>query len=175
MKAATKQDFSFFLGQVRRGAFGFVGGLNGAFRSCIIRSRGLLDLTSVIFSFPSELRVALPDRAPILIGAVPDLAAENTAAVATEDLAGEDRPLTAAPTPVHALQFRLNVIENFLVNDRGMRIFDVELLDLALILFDLLREEVNREGLLQKRVALVLFVREDALDVAGVPVVLAPG
>ena len=65
---------------MRRGTFGFVGVLNGAFCSRIVRGQRSIVLIGGVFPFPSELRVALPDRAPILIGAVPDLAAENTAA-----------------------------------------------------------------------------------------------
>ena len=56
-----------------------------------------------------------------------------------------------------------------------MIVFDIVLRDFALVGLFLLGQEVDRKGLLQQRIALVLFVREDALDVAGVPVVLAPG
>lgn len=56
-----------------------------------------------------------------------------------------------------------------------MVVLDIVLRDFALVGLFLLGQEVDREGLLQQRIALVLFVREDALDVTGVPVALAAG
>lgn len=52
---------------------------------------------------------------------------------------------------------------------------DVVLRDLALVDLFLLCEEVDRVGLLKEGVALVLLIREDAADVAGVPLGLAAG
>ena len=56
-----------------------------------------------------------------------------------------------------------------------MVIFDIVLWDFALVGLFLLGQEVDCEGLLQQCIALVLFIREDTLDVAGVPVIFAAG
>ena len=53
-----------------------------------------------------------------------------------------------------------------------MVVSDVVLWDFALIGLFLFRQEIHGVCLLEQRIALVLLVRQDAPDVAGVPMVL---
>ena len=52
---------------------------------------------------------------------------------------------------------------------------DVVLRNLAFVFLRFLRQKVRGVGFLQKRIALVLFIRQDALDRGGVPFFLARG
>lgn len=123
-----------------------------------------------------EFVIALPDDLPVGIVAVPDLRPIPTSAVAALDLAGEnaDRAL-AVPAFFAGGHQGLHHLECLRIDNGLVVVLDIVLRDFALVGLFLLGQEVDREGLLQQRIALVLFVREDALDVTGVPVVLAAG
>ena len=120
--------------------------------------------------------VALPDNLPVGVVAVPDLRPVPAAAVAALDLAGKDADRALAVPALFAGGHQgLHHLEGLRIDNGLMIILDIVLRDFALIGFFLLGQEVDCEGLLQQRIALVLFIYEDALDVAGVPVVLAAG
>ena len=67
----------------------------------------------------------------------------------------------------------LDHLEHLRVNDGLVIVLHVVLRYLALIGFHLLGQEVLAEGLLQQGIALVLLVRQDALDGGLAPLVLA--
>ena len=117
--------------------------------------------------------IALPDDLPVGVVAVPDLRPVPAAAVAALDLAGEntDRAL-AVPALFAGGHQGLHHLEGLRIDNGLVVVLDVVLRDFALVGLFLLGQEVDREGLLQQRIALVLFVCEAALDVAGIPVVL---
>ena len=69
--------------------------------------------------------------------------------------------------------FILHLLPLVRVYDGRMAFFHNVLRDLALVHLHLLGEEIHRELLLQNGAALVLLVREDALDGAGLPLGLS--
>ena len=120
--------------------------------------------------------IALPDDLSVGIVAVPHLRAIPAAAVGALDPAGENAdatPAVGAWTPCH--HKGLHHLEGLPVDDGFVVIAHIVLRNLALVDLFLLGEEVDCVGLLQEGVALVLFVREDAADVACVPLRLAAG
>lgn len=120
--------------------------------------------------------IALPDDLPVGVVAVPDLRPIPAAAVAALDLAGEDTDRALAVPAFGAGGHQgLHHLEGLWIDNGLMIVFDIVLRDFALVGLFLLGQEVDREGLLQQRIALVLLVCENAFDVAGVPVVLAAG
>ena len=114
--------------------------------------------------------IALPDDLPVGVVAVPDLRPIPAAAVAALDLAGEDTDRALAVPAFGAGGHQgLHHLEGLWIDNGLMIVFDIVLRDFALVGLFLLGQEVDREGLLQQRIALVLFVREDALDRFGPP------
>lgn len=68
-----------------------------------------------------------------------------------------------------AFQFPLYLLEYIRADNGFMVAFHIVLRDFALIGLFLLGEEVNRVGLLQERIALVLLIGKDTADGSGIP------
>lgn len=104
---------------------------------------------------------------------MPHLRTVPAAAVGAHDPARENAD--AAPAVISlrpGRHQRLHHLESLTVDDGLVIVPNVVLRDLALVGLFLLCEEIDRLGLLKERVALVLLIREDAVDVAGVPMIL---
>lgn len=123
--------------------------------------------------FSLELVIALPDDSAILVVRMPDLRPVPAAAAAALHSAGED---TDRAAPVLSClpggHKDLDCLEGIRRYDGFVVVPDVVLWDFTLVVLFLLGQEVHGVCLLEQGVALVLLVRQDAADVAGVPVVL---
>ena len=122
---------------------------------------------------PIKLVIALPYDPAVLVCGMPHLGAVPASAVAAHDFAGEDAD-GAEPvlTRRSSGQFGLNQGKGLLVDDGCMIVLDVVLRHLAVVLLFLLCQKVRRVNLLQQRIALVLFVGQDAANAACVPILL---
>lgn len=120
-----------------------------------------------------ELVVALLDDLAVGVVAVPHLRTVPAAAVGAHDPARENADAAPAVIALRPGRHqRLHHLESLTVDDGLVIVPNVVLRDLALVGLFLLCEEIDRVGLLKERVALVLLIREDAADVAGVPMIL---
>ena len=113
--------------------------------------------------------VAAVDDLTVLVGRVPDLCAIPAAALTAFHLAGEYAHPAIAPAGAALLQLHLHHIENDWLDDGFMVILDIVLRNFAFILLLLFGKEIDREALLQERIALVLFICEDAPDGRLIP------
>jgi len=103
-----------------------------------------------------EFMIALPYRAAVFVGGVPDLRAVPATALTAFYLAGEkvNAAVVAAvlPTP---RQLALYHIENLRLDNSLMVILDVILRNLALVELFLFREEIDGVALLKQRIAAI--------------------
>ena len=120
-----------------------------------------------------ELVIALPYDPAILVVGVPDLRPVPTAAAAALHPAGEDAD-RAAPvlSRLPGGHKDLDCLEGIRRDDGFVVVPDVVLRDFTLVVLFLLCQEVHGIGLLEQGIALVFLVRQDAANVAGVPVIL---
>ena len=120
--------------------------------------------------------ITLPDDLPVGVVAVPDLRPVPAAAVSALELTGKDADRAlAVPALGAGSHQRLHHLEGLRIDNGLVVVLDVVLRDFTLVGLFLLGQKIYSEGLLQQRITLVLFVGENAFDVAGVPVVLAAG
>ena len=114
--------------------------------------------------------VTLPYKAPVFRVGVPDLAAINAATLAADNAPGKWMQ-AARKTPIRLAGFQLVLyeVEKLRFDNGRMAVRHIILRHLAFVDLLLFGEEIHREFLLQERVALVLFVGEDALHHLGPP------
>ena len=72
------------------------------------------------FLLTLDFAIALPDSTAIFARAVPDLAAEDVAAIAADDTAGEAASAGDTPALFPALQFLLHMVKQLSANDGWM-------------------------------------------------------
>ena len=100
---------------------------------------------------PVVLLVATVDDPAVLVGAVPDLGSEETTALPTFYLAGENAHAAVSPAFLLAPRYlRLHHLESGRGDDGRMALFHEVAGDLPRVLDHLLRKEVRREGLLDR-------------------------
>ena len=123
--------------------------------------------------FSLELVIALPDDPAILVIGMPDLRPIPTAATAALHPAGEDADGAAPVLSCFPGGHKdLDCLEGIRRDDGFVVVPDVVLWDFTLVVLFLLGQVVHGVGFLEQGIALVFLVRQDAANVAGVPVVL---
>ena len=119
---------------------------------------------------PVVLLVATVDDSAVLVCGVPDLGSEETAALPTFYLAGENAHATVpAALLLASCHLRLHHLECSWSDDGGVALLHEVAGNLPGVLHGLFREKVRREGLLDAGAARVLLVGEDSIDGGGVP------
>lgn len=117
-----------------------------------------------------ELPVALPDHVAVLVSAVPYLGTVVFPTSAADDLCRKwTQAVVMPPSGFTDCHLRLHLFPLVRINDRRVALFHYVLRDLALVHLHLLGKEIHGELLLQDRAALVLLVRQDALNGAALP------
>ena len=117
-----------------------------------------------------ELPVALPDHAAVLVSAVPYLGTVVFPTSAADDLCRKwTQAVVMPPSGFTDCHLRLHLFPLVRINDRRVALFHYVLRDLALVHLHLLGKEIHGELLLQDRAALVLLVRQDALNGVALP------
>ena len=120
-----------------------------------------------------KLVIALPDDPAILVVGMPDLRPVPTAAAAALHPAGEDADRASSVlSRLSGGHKDLDRLEGIRRDDGFVVVPDVVLRDFTLVVLFLLGQEVHGVGLLEQGIALVFLVRQDAADIAGVPVIL---
>ncbi len=102
--------------------------------------------------FTGELAVASPDGAPVFVGGMPDLGAEESAAIPADQPGGKDTvAAVAASDGLPALQFPLHQLPLGGVDDGRVAVLHIVLWYLAFVFLLLFGEEVHRERFLAER------------------------
>lgn len=117
--------------------------------------------------------IALPDGLFVLIIGVPGFGAVPASALATADFAGEKVDTASSAALAAPFHFLLHHLEYFWADDCLMVTFHIVLRYLALVDLFLLGEEIHRVALLQKRIAFVFLIGEDAANSSRIPFILA--
>jgi len=103
----------------------------------------LIQVRRPTFIIVLEFLIALPDRAPVLAGAVPHLGTVDPATLTAYDFAREaayTAGVADALTPFHLV---LNYIEHLRGNDRRVAIFNIVLGNLAFVDLMLFSQKIN--------------------------------
>ena len=96
-----------------------------------------------------EFIIALPDRAAVFVCRVPDLGAEELAAVTADDFTGENTAASVTPSEFLASgKFLLHPVKKLRCDDGFMAVLYIVLWNLALIDFHLFLKGINVEAFL---------------------------
>lgn len=125
--------------------------------------------------FAVEFMIALPDDPAVFVGGMPYLCPEKRTAICADQARGEyGIPAVASPQGFPPCHLVLHKVPLFRCNNGRMAVLHIILRNRTIVDLFLFREEVDRVAFLQKRIAFVFFIGEDAFHRAGLPF-LFPG